>query len=196
MMDGERFVQATLRAAEITASTENEAEYRVLQGNGRIAGPNVGSKRGVSFPDSDGVFVYSGHTHPDERIPLPSQNDLDMTDLHSRADLPTIAVWANGNHYVNGVAFRNRKPVSGTEYYLTLTRKLANALLQGVLGLETDGFTTSRFRRYNYQCRRGFREAVPGSEDVYDAVPNALHDAGYEAVSMGLTRDYKPGGKD
>ena len=195
LMDDERFVQATLRAAEITALTGNEAEYRVLT-NGELVGPNVGSERGVSFPDSDGVFVYSGHTHPDEKIPIPSQNDLDMTDLHSRADLPTTAVWANGHHYVNGVAFRNRKPVSGTEYYLTITRKITNVLLQRVLGLDTDGFTTSKHRRYVYRCRKGFREAVPGSEGVLDVVPNALNDIGYEAVSMGLTRDYKPEGKD
>ncbi|MBM3304054.1 MAG: hypothetical protein FJY76_03075 [Candidatus Aenigmarchaeota archaeon] len=194
LMDDDRFVQATLRAAEITASTGNEAEYRVLEGEGRIVGPNVGGKHVIRIPGSVGSFAYLGHTHPGVNRPYPSQQDLDLIDLDSRKGTPIEAVWTNCGDYVLGVAFRNRKSVSEAGICLTLARRLANYFLP-YIGLQTHGFTSSKYRRYISRCKKGDRETSPDSIEVLDIVPKALHDAGYEAVSMVFPRGYKTSGK-
>lgn len=196
LMDDENFVQATLQATGNTEKLGGEWEYRVIGngGNMRIIGPNYMGEHNGYFESVDGEEIYLGHTHPLEGIPEPSQHDMDLVHVHSRRSTPIGAVWENDGKYAVGVAFRRAEPLAGIGYWTAFTRKVANACIQKT-GLSDTGFTSSSYRRYESALRKNFADAEAGNMEYADVVPDALDAAGFEAVSMGIKKDYKARGQ-
>jgi hypothetical protein len=201
LMADEGFVQATLQAARTTEETGRECDYRIMEtpsGNQRITPPNTGSEErifatGLLESVCDGnTLIYHGHTHPHE-VAQHSNDDLDFVDIYSDGGTPVFAVCVNegSGENVELVALRRKRPATTIESVAARLRNYANTFLREILNLDTQGFTSVRYRTFNSACEHGLKEAREGRKNYDDIVPDALGSTGlYEAGTFKLTKKY------